>query len=293
MCLQTHTCPPSPRGYRPSRTVATKEHKRHAKDLVDGLEGRVHSGPPVQLDEITSAREFLHQHDFAPASDYFSRLNQIQDRVQTRSPQPRLPQAKRNYGGEAAGYWMQVQSAYDHVILSTCFAGEFNSQRGRVKISHRFNQTGRIDFVELKFLRSLEPSLNGAIRKLLLVRDYQHLRKDWIAAQAFILEVLPRELVFLFADIFRCDRNDLFAWLVNIGHRLSGDLVTALERRTANGHNSTPNPSEQLSLQTVQSDSVAFPILKGAAGLDTTVEICGSKTAVVEYRRTGLAPPGS
>src|SRR5262249_19387272 len=140
------------------RTVATKEHKRQAKDLVDSLEFRVHSGPPVQVSEIASARDFLHQNDFAPASDYFSRLDQIQNRVQTRCDVPAVQPGKRDYGGEAAGYWMQVQSAYDHIILSTCFNGEFNSQHGRIKISHRFNQTGRLDFVELKFLRALQPA---------------------------------------------------------------------------------------------------------------------------------------
>ncbi len=255
---------------------------------MDGLEVRVHSGPPVQVSEIASVREFLHEKEFAPASDYFNRLDQIRNRLDTRSRSPAVQQGKRDYGGEAAGYWMQVQSAYDHIILSTCFGGEFNSQYGRVKISHRFNQTGRMDFVELKFLRSLQPALNGAIRKLLLVRDYQNLRKDWIAADAFILEVLPRELIFLFEDIFRCERNDLFAWLINIGHRLTGDLVTALEQRTVNGHNpARQGESKQLALQELSSDAVAFPIVRQSSGLEAEVEITGSKTAVIEYHRIG------
>ena len=252
---------------------------------MDGLEVRVHSGPPVQVSEIASVREFLQDNDFAPASDYFSRLEQIQTRIETRRNIPTVQQGKRDYGGEAAGYWMQVQSAFDHIILSTCFSGDFNSQHGRIKISHRFNQTGRLDFVELKFLRSLQPALNGAIRKLLLVRDYQNLRKDWIAAEAFILEVLPRELVFLFGDIFRCERNDLFAWLINIGHRLTGDLVTALEQRTVNGYDAARQAeSRQFALHEVSSDAVAFPILKQSSRLEAVVEVTGSKTAVVEYR---------
>jgi hypothetical protein len=41
---------------------------------------------------------------------------------------------------------MQIQSAFDHIILSTCYAGEFNLRRGRIKISHRFNHEGRLDF---------------------------------------------------------------------------------------------------------------------------------------------------
>jgi hypothetical protein len=268
--------------------VATKEHKRQAKDLVGGLEFRVHSGPPVHVSEIVSARDFLRDNDFAPASDYFSRLNNIQNRLQTRSNVPAVQQGKRDYGGEAAGYWMQVQSAYDHIILSTCFSGEFNSQRGRIKISHRFNQTGRLDFVELKFLRSLQPPLNGALRKLLLLRDYQRLRRDWIAAEAFVLEVLPRELLFLFADIFRCERDDLFAWLINIGHRLTGDLVSALNTHAVNGHDPARQAdSRQLPLEQISSDSVAFPILTKCARLEATVEITGAKTAMVEYRHIG------
>ena len=143
------------------KNVATKDHRRYARGLIEQLESRVHVGPPVHATEILSARDYLRQFDFSPASDYFSRLMQIQQRLETRSKEPSLPAAKRNYGGEAAGHWMQLQCAYDHVILSTCYEGEFNLRQGRIKISHRFNQEGRVDFVELKFLRSLQPVLNG------------------------------------------------------------------------------------------------------------------------------------
>ena len=88
--------------------MPTKESRRQARGLVEELESRAHAGPPVRENEIRSAREFLRQHDFPTASDYFNRLVQIQDRVGTRPVAP--PQAKRNYGGEAAGWWMQLQS---------------------------------------------------------------------------------------------------------------------------------------------------------------------------------------
>ena len=174
--------------------MATKEHKRQAKGLIENLECRVHAGPPVLAAEIKSAREFLDRSEFSPTSDYYSRLSRIQYRLETRCAQPVVANGKSNYGGGAAGYWMQIQSAYDHVILSTCYDGEHNGQQGRIKISHRFNQEGRIDFVELKFLRSLQPFLNGALRKLVSVCDYQHLKRDWSSAEAFVLAVLPREL---------------------------------------------------------------------------------------------------
>ena len=92
-----------------------------------------------------------------------------------------------------------------------------------------------VDFVELKLLRSLQPVLNGEIRKLLLVRGFQELRKDWRAAEAFVLEVLPRELIFLYPRIFDCERSELFAWLINIGHGLASDLLKDLQTRPVNG----------------------------------------------------------
>ena len=192
--------------------------------------------------------------------------------------------AKRNYGGQAAGHWMQLQSAYDHVILSTCYEGEFDLKPGRVKISHRFNQQGRIDFVELKFLRSLQPCLNGEIRSLLRVRDYPTIRKDWRAAEAFILPVLPQELIFLYQDIFRSPRHEVLAWLVNIGHRIVGDLLEDLRTRPVNG--SVPQRGtngDQLCLQAVRTDEVAAPILEHAAALESTVELSDPKTAWVRY----------
>ena len=179
---------------------------------------------------------------------------------------------------------MQVQSAYDHVIFSTCYDGELYLKRGRVKISHRFNQAGRIDFVELKFLRSLQPSLDREIRALLRVKDYQTIRKDWHAAFAFVLPVLPRELVFLHQDIFRCPREEVLAWLINIGHRLVGDMLEALLIRPPNGSAAPDHVNGgQLSLQAVQADEVALPILEQAAALESAVEINDPKTAVVRY----------
>ena len=209
--------------------MATKENKRQVRELVEGLEQRVHGGPVIRAGEIQSARDFLHQCDFSPNSDYFNRLASVENRVQGRGRQIFQPQVKRNYGGKAGGVQMQVQSIFDHVILSTCYAGDFNTQHGRVKISHRFNSEGRIDFVELKFLNSLHRPLNGELRKLLTVRDYPSRRKDWFEAEASVLGVLPRELIFLHADIFRCPKSQLHAWLLNIGHEMVKDLLKNLK----------------------------------------------------------------
>ncbi len=264
--------------------MATKEHKRHVRELIEALESRVHVGPPIHSTEILSVREFLRQSEFSPASNYFSRLTQLQHRLHSRSEQPPSPNGKRNYGGEAAGYWMQLQSAYDHVILSTCYEGEFNLKRGRIKVSCRFNQSGRIDFVEAKLLRSLHPLLNGAIRKLLTVKNFQNIRKDWCEAEAFVLEVLPQELVFLYHDIFRCQRSELFAWLINIGHRLVSDLLGHLREHPVNGRNSQREQnSDQLCLQALRQDQVALPILDKAASLQSSIEITDPKNVIVRY----------
>jgi len=269
--------------------VATKEHKRQAKGLIEELECRVHAGPPVRPAEIHSAREFLDRSEFSPTSDYYNRLSRIQYRLEARTAQPSPAIGKRNYGGEAAGYWMQIQSAYDHVILSTCYDGEHNGQQGRIKISHRFNQAGRIDFVELKFLRSLQPFLNGAFRKLISICDYQHLKKDWSSAEAFVLPVLPRELIFLFPDIFRCDRAELLAWLINIGHSLAGDLLGSLEEYPrGRGALASGEFQSQLSLEELCNDSVAFPILQNAALLESAIDLKDEKTVLVRYCRKDL-----
>ena len=267
--------------------VPTKENKRQARGLVEALESRVHGGPPVGDNEIQSAREYLRQNDFSTASDYFNRLGRIRDRIGTRPATAH--REKRNYGGEAAGSWMQLQSIFDHVILSACYEGEFNSRKGRVKISHRFNQTGRIDFVELKFLRSMQPCLNGAIRKLVTIQGYQSLQKDWLEAEAFALRVLPQELVFLYGDIFRCPRNEVLAWLINIGHRTVKDLLADLRSHPVNGNGYTPtngdNPA-QLCLKALLADEVALPILEQAAKLESAVELADPEKVVVRYVHT-------
>ena len=264
--------------------MPTKEHRRHARGIVEALESRAHAGPSVGPDEILSARAFLEQNDFSPTSDYFSRLTRLREHLRSRPPAIR--REKRNYGGEAAGCWMQLQSVYDHVILSTCYDGHFNTQRGRVKISHRFNQAGRIDFVELKFLRSLQPCLTGEIRKLVTVKNYQTLPKDWHEAEAFSLRVLPQELVFLLADFFRYPRPEMLGWLINFGHRTVADLLRDLEAGRVNGHVAESASSlNQLALATVDSDEVAMPILKQAGNLESTVEANDSESVLIRYVR--------
>ena len=180
---------------------------------------------------------------------------------------------------------MQVQSIYDHVILSTCYEGEFNLKQGRIKLSHRFNHQGRIDFVELKFLRSLEPCLNGEIRKIVLVKKYQELRKDWLAAEAFVLPILPRELIFLYPDIFRCPRAEVLPWLINIGHRTVASMEESLAAGTTNGYHSGANP-DQLCLSALRSDEIAWPILQKVASLESAVELRDTRTVVVRYLKT-------
>lgn len=275
--------------------MPTKEHKRQARGLVEALEVRVHAGPTVGEAEIQSAREFLRRHEFSPVSEYFNRLAQLQDCLRARPLQPVARQGKRNYGGEAAGCWMQLQSVYDHVILSTCYGGEFRTQRGRIKISHRFNQSGRIDFVELKFLRSLQPCLTGEIRKLLMVTGHQSLRKDWREAEAFVLRVLPQELIFLFADFFRLPRSEALSWLINFGHRTAADLCKDLQSGRVNGVErvSSDNPN-QSPLREAQSDEVALPILQHAATLESTVELNelnGEERATIRYAQWPAQPP--
>ncbi len=262
-------------------SMATKECKRQARELVEALEVRVHGGSPVRDNEIQSAREFLRQNDFSTSSDYFNRLGRIQNQVAARPVT--APRGKRNYGGEAAGRWMQLQSVYDHVILSTCYQGEFNTQRGRIKISHRFNQSGRIDFVELKFLRSLQPCLDGAIRKLLLIKEYQSLQTDWLEADAFALRVLPQELVFVNERVFRYSKEEILAWLVNIGHWAVQSLLAELRAHRVNGCLRGEVRSDQLCLKEVASDEVAVPILERAATLEAAVEIDFAESLIVRY----------
>ena len=252
--------------------------------LIEQLESRLHNGPPIHDTEILSVSDFLRQKDFSAASDYHVRLRRVRDQLSVRSKQPATPRhGKRNYGGEAGGRWMQIQSAYDHIILSTCYAGQFNTKRGRIKISHRFNSEGRIDFVELKFVSALQPFLNGQFRKLLLVNGYQNIRKDWNVAEAFVLPVLPRELLFLYEHVFRCPKHELFAWLINLGHGLVQDLVTALP--TSNKPNSidASEQSGQLPLNAIQTDEVASPILSAAADLKCAVQCLEPKLVLVRY----------
>jgi hypothetical protein len=270
--------------------MPTKENKRQARGLVEGLETRAHAGPSVCPTEIVSARTFLEQNEFAPTSDYFSRLERLQNCVGQRPVQAQTQTLtrpeKRNYGGEAAGCWMQIQSVYDHVILSVCYDGEFNSRRGRVKISHRFNQAGRMDFVELKFLRSLQPCLAGEIRKLILMKDYKSLQSDWLEGEAHVLRVLPQELLFLYSNLFRVPRAEMLAWLINIGHRTVADLMTELRAGRVNGfHGEEQPPANQLRLTDVEGDAVALPILKQAANLETTGEVTDAQSMVVRYLR--------
>lgn len=271
--------------------MATKQNRLEARELIEKLESRFHSGPPVQEAEILSASAFLQQKEFSSTSDYHVRLRRLRDQLATRSKELPACYGKRNYGGQADGLWMQIQSAYDHLILSTCYGGEFNLKRGRVKISHRFNRAGRIDFVELKFISALHSCLNGEFRKLVQVKEYQTIKKDWHSAEAFVLPVMPKELIFLYENVFRCPQEELYAWLINFGHDILDNLGDALHSAApSNGHPSTH--SAQLPLHDLPSDPIAATILSQAVFLKSSVQILEPNRVLVRYSTPTDPPPG-
>jgi hypothetical protein len=99
---------------------------------------------------------------------------------------------------------------------------------------------------------------------LILVHDFQNHHKDWFTAEAYALGVLPRELVFLFSDIFRFPREEVLAWLINVGHRIVRDLLADLHGHKVNGHalNSRDNPGGGTGIQrrTRESGKSADPL---------------------------------
>jgi hypothetical protein len=97
---------------------------------------------------------------------------------------------------------------------------------------------------------------------------------------------LPQELIFLFPDLFRFPKDEVLAWLINIGHRTAEDLLDDVRTRPVNGclSGSATNP-DQLCLKAVLTDEVALPILEQAAALESAVEIDDPETVVVRYCR--------
>ena len=99
-------------------------------------------------------------------------------------------------------------------------------------------------------------------------------------------------MVFLFEEVFRSPREELFAWLINIGHGLVDDLLKDLGDRPPNGyHQLSPKNPDQLCLTAVRTDSVALPILERTAALESGVELEGDETAVVRYYRKNCVRP--
>lgn len=252
-----------------TRTICgpTRDARRLARQRMEWLETAFHAGPDIGPDHLHEFKEFLQGQGFPPNSQYFERLARLENLLRLRTAPPQA--VKRDYAGYAAGCWMQLQSIYDHCILSVCYDGEFRRQPGRIKISHRFNRAGRVDFVEAKLLQSLDPKLHGALRKLITIRDYAQRQPDWWCAPAYTLRVLPRELLFLHPEIFRCARSQLLAWLINIGHRTVADLVDELTRAQVPG---SPDRSRQWPLSWLPRDPVAWPILQQAAHLEAFLE---------------------
>jgi hypothetical protein len=277
-------------GTVPSIAGPTKEARRLARQRLEALEAAVRTGSGPSLAQIHDFARFLRQYGFAPSSEYFSRLARLEAFV--RSHVVPAPLAKRDYGGYAAGCWMQVQSIFDHVLLSVCYEGAFHGRRGRIKISHRFNRAGRIDFVEAKLLRSLVSQMDGAVRKLVTVREFLSLEPDWWTASAYALRVLPQELLFLHADIFRYPRAEVLAWLVNIGHRTVADLVTELK---SGPMDPPPEPEQrQWPISSLTGDPVAWPILQQAAFLEACMEPGDSPDVfLVRYLRRLPVPAAS
>jgi len=116
------------------------------------------------------------------------------------------------------------------------------------------------------------------------VKDYQTIRRDWHVADAFVLEVLPRELIFLYEELFRCPKDQVLSWLINVGHRIAVDLLEALRTGMVNGfHPQEGSVGGQMALESIRTDEVALPILSAAASMESVVETRDPKTAAVRY----------
>jgi len=246
----------------------TREARRWARRRLEWLEKILHTGPGLQWNQLSEFEQFLRDSGFPPNSEYFERLARLREVLRTRATPPDA--AKRDYAGYAAGCWMQVQSVYDHAFVSVCYDGQFSERRGRIKITHRYNRAGRVDFVEAKLIRSLDPRLHGALRKLVTIREYPHRDPAWWTAPAYALRVLPRELLFLHPDLFRHPRPALLAWLINIGHRTVADLVRELSQ--AEPSSPAAHGGRQYPLDWLPADAVAWPILQQAGQLEALVE---------------------
>src|SRR5262249_35357025 len=119
------------------------------------------------------------------------------------------------------------------------------------------------------------------------IKNYPSIRKDWYEAGAFVLQVLPRELNFLYANIFRCPRAQFFAWLLNIGHGIVTDLLNDLKSRVDADSSVTDFGClpEQLPLEALLQDEVGLPILEKATHLETVVEYENPAEILVRYLR--------
>ncbi len=122
------------------------------------------------------------------------------------------------------------------------------------------------------------------------MKDYQQLAGDWHRAQGFVLRVLPQELIFLYTDIFRVPRGEMFGWLINIGHQLVGSLTEALRIGGVNGvEHGTAGMANQLPLAAIQHDVVAMPILEKAAALHASADMLDETEVQISYCQNFMA----
>jgi len=94
---------------------------------------------------------------------------------------------------------------------------------------------------------------------------------------------------FSFRGHFRCQRGELFCLAHQHWAEAGWRLIERTQRPRFDRVLSAIRPgSEQLCLQAVRSDEVAFPILEKAAMLESVVGVIDAKTVMVKYPEAAI-----
>lgn len=268
--------------------------------IVESLETRVALKKPISTDEVQGAADLMESLGFSEQSAYYARLERLYVLADKQKPavvekpaeRPDAPVTdsealdfkrvgRREYAAIYSRGSAFLKFVYDHFFLMKLHKRWYKDRGMAVKISHRFNQEGRIDLVDAVLVHSLDPRMDRAVKHLLSVDGYDKKEKGWHGAEAFYLPIVPFEMIAFDEQFINKTYVERCQSLLREGH--DGARLLVREMRAGKLQESSSVRSEQKQLAEIVEDREGLYMLIKAASLVPTVRDYDKERVMVGY----------
>ena len=227
-------------------------------------------------EKVNGMKSFLKSQGVARESEYFRRLNELESKnlfsfENSNDENINFSKPKRVYSGFIDNKRiLRVIPVYDHLFLSRIYGG-------KIKVSWRFNQSGRLDLIDSMIFPE------NRVYNILNVLDFQSGNKEkpnWGDNLARINE-FPEEAVLINKGFGNLGNIEKYQSIARFGHSEASDLYGSLKSRR---FNKLTNPRDgEKGIEDMFDDQEALALCQRASLLVPSIKRFDDKRVRIFY----------